>query len=52
MSSFVIEDLGLPITEDQAEGKAPAAPAAFPLPVVMLLFLVIGYFMLRTVWKE
>lgn len=49
---FQIPDVGIEAAEDQVQGEAVAAPSMFPLPVVMLIFLVVGYFMLRTVWKE
>lgn len=52
MSNFMnFPDVGMPVTEEVANGEV-AAPSAFPLPVVMLIFLVLGYFLLRQLWRE
>lgn len=51
MPFMQIDDIGIPASEEQANGEQVTAPA-FPLPVVMLFFLVAGYFMLRQVWNS
>lgn len=50
--SFIEVDnmVGTPVDSDTAQGE-PQAPD-FPLPVVMLLFLIAGYLMLRQVWNS
>ena len=51
MPFFEDLDIGTPAAKDQAEGKEAPAPEAFPLPVVMLVFFVAGYMLLRQVWR-
>jgi len=52
--SFMDLDVGIDAPEEQAKSQngKPSAPTMFPLPVVMVAFLVGGYLLLREVWKS
>lgn len=52
MTFMQIDDVGIPANADQASGESAGAPAVFPLPIIMIIFLGLGYFMLRQVWKS
>lgn len=45
-------DVGLPATEEQVNDEAAAAPAFFPLPIVMFVFAILGFLAFRKVFKE